>query len=381
MGSSVVAILIVVVLVAFVLALVFINISLRKKIQRAKSIYSEFSNLSIIQDFINIAGSNKTVDNKIKAINDVIIEKYDAKYSTIVIFDGTDYIIKATNVDQKHWDTLSSLHELDIFKDSISSTNPKYITVNNEKERLPYQKQEFGRAKSAIFFPMYIDNIYIGYWLLESRMPHDFDNLDITIYETAKENIVSVLKAVNYQRTLESLVRKDLFSGLSSAEYLYGDGKHIIDEYDNSAVCMFRISNIEEINKISRDLGNRVISRISNHINKSISSSYIFVRYMGPKFVIVFCGVDTESASDFINELKNSTEQLKISFKEEKFTTKELENVNRKNKKEKNIEVSPLLNFVVSTYYKGTGIETVLKKLENHIDEMNLSKASEINNI
>ena len=48
---------------------------------------------------------------------------------------------------------------------------------------MPYQKQEFGRAKSAIFFPLYIDNVYIGYWLIESGTPHDFDNIDTTIFE------------------------------------------------------------------------------------------------------------------------------------------------------------------------------------------------------
>ena len=225
------------------------------------------------------------VDNKIKEINNVIIEKYEVKYSTIVLFNGANYVIRATNVDQKHWDTLSSLHELDI----------------------------------------YIDNVYIGYWLIESGIPHDFDNIDITVFETAKENMISAMKSVNYQKTLESLVRKDLFSGLNSAEYLYGNGKKIIDQYVSSAVCMFKIANIEEINKISRELGNRTITKVSEFIKRSISDNYIFVRYMGPKFVIVFCGVDVSSASNFINELKDSVEKLGVKLEEENFTVEELD--------------------------------------------------------
>ena len=286
--------------------------SIHNKIRDFQNLHQKVTNLNIIQDFINIAGSDMPVDNKIKEINNVIIEKYEVKYSTIVLFDGANYVIRATNVDQKHWDTLSSLHELDIFKDSIETTNPKYITVNNERERLPYQRSEFGRAKSAVFFPLYIDNIYIGYWLIESGIPHYFDNIDITVFETAKENMISAMKSVNYQKTLESLVRKDLFSGLNSAEYLYAKGKKIIDQYVSSAVCMFKIANIEEINKISRELGNRTITKVSDFIKRSISDNYIFVRYMGPKFVIVFCGVDVGSASNFINELKDSVEKLSI---------------------------------------------------------------------
>ena len=125
---------------------------------------------------------------------------------------------------------------------------------------------------------MYIDNIYIGYWLIESGIPHDFDNIDITVFETAKENMISAMKSVNYQKTLESLVRKDLFSGLNSAEYLYAKGKKIIDQYTSSAICMFRITNIEDVNRISRELGNKVITEVSKYIKQNISDNYIFVR-------------------------------------------------------------------------------------------------------
>ena len=378
-----VMVLLVIFLVLVVAILTIYNMSINKKIQEFKNLSQKVTNLNIVQDFINIAGNDLPVDEKIKEINNVIIEKYETKYSTIIIFDGTDYIIKATNVDEKHWSALSNLQDLEVFKDSILTTNPKYITVNNEKEKLPYQQQEFGRAKSAIFFPLYIDNVYIGYWLIESGIPHEFDNIDITVYDAAKDNIVAVLKTVNYQKTLENIVRKDLFSGLYSAEYLYGEGKKIIDKQAQSAICMFRISNLEEINDISRQLGNRVITKVSEHIQNNIADSYIFVRYMGPKFVIAFCGVNTESAVDFVNELKKSTEELKIKLEDENFTTEELGETEKKKSTKKNkkkIEVSPTLNFVISTYYKGTGIEVVLQKLENYIDDASLS-TSDINNI
>ena len=377
---------IIIILVLVIAILTVYNMSIHKKIQDFQILHQKVTNLNIIQDFVDIAGNDMNVDEKIRAINDVIIEKYEVKYSTIVVFEGANYIIKASNVDEKHWDSISKLHELDIFKDSISTTNPKYLTVNNERERLPYQQQEFGRAKSAIFFPLYIDNVYIGYWLIESGTPHDFDNIDITIFEKAKENMINVMKAVNYQQTLESIVRKDLFTGLNSAEYLYGEGKKIIDRYTSSAVCMFRIANIEEINKVSRELGNKVITKVSEHIKNNMSDIYIFVRYMGPKFAIVFCGVNSDNASDFINEIKESTEKLQISLSDNNFTEQNLEEnsnkktKNRTKKKKEDIVVSPVLNFVVSTYYKGTGIEIVLKSLEKYLDdaESNTSQISSI---
>lgn len=379
-------IVIVIILVLLISFLIIYNLSLHKRIQAFKLQGNRINNLNVLQDFMNIVGSELSVDKKIKAINDVIIEKYQIKYSTIVVFDGTDYVIKTSNVSKDHWDTLRKLHEVDIFKDSITSASAKYITVNNDNEKLPYQEREFDRAKSALFFPLYIDNVYLGYWIIESGVPHDFDNIDTVILETVKENIISVLKTMDYQKILENIVRKDLFTGLNSAEYLYGEGKKIIDQYTLSSICMFRISNIENINRISRELGNKVITEVSKNIQKNISDLYIFVRYMGPKFVIVFSGAEQSGVIDFINEIKKSTEDLKISLKEQnddisELTLDDIHNKKTKKKKRKeDIEVSPSLNFVVATYYKGTGIEEVLKKMEKYLDEAS-KEESQINNI
>ena len=103
--------------------------------------------LKVLQDFLSAIGETSSVDEKIRKINDILIEKYEIKYSTIVVFDGAEYQIKASNVEQKHWETLKKLQEVPIFKDSVATATPKYVTVNNENEKLPYQEMEFGREK------------------------------------------------------------------------------------------------------------------------------------------------------------------------------------------------------------------------------------------
>ena len=369
-----------VVLVIIVIILVIYNIKISQKIQKFKNINQKITNLQVVQDFMNTIGEASSVDEKIKKINHILIEKYDIKYSTIVVFNGAEYEIKASNVDQRHWESLKSLQDVDMFKDSIETATPKYVTVNNENERLPYQKMEFGRAKSAIFFPLYIDNVYIGYWILESGTPHDFDNIDITVLEVIKDNIVSVLKTVVHQKTLESIVRTDLFTGLYSEEYLYGEGKKIIDQYTISTICMFKITNIEEINKnYCRELGNEVIKEISGYVQNSISEDYVFVRYMGPKFVIAFSGVDIEGVAAFVNDIKEHIEQMRISLPEDSDTyTSELpDNRNRELSEQ---TVTPIINVALSSYYKGTGLEEVLKKLEEYLDNADKSE-SDITNI
>ena len=371
---------VVVILFFIVIGLIVYNITIHKKIQKFKDMNQRITNLYVVQDFMNAIGETSSVDQKIKKINDILIERYEIKYSTIVVFNGAEYQVKASNVDKKHWDALKSLQNIDMFKDSIETATPKYVTVNNESERLPYQEMEFGRAKSAIFFPLYIDNVYIGYWIIESGTPHDFDNVDTTVLEVIKENIVSVLKTVVHQKTLESIVRKDLFTGLYSEEYLYGEGKKIIDQYTTSTICMFKIINIQEINKkYCRELGNKVITEISRYVKESLAKEYVFVRYMGPKFVIAFSGVEANSVADFLNEMKEKIESMTISLTEEEI---EEYNLDRNNKKSKNNEevAIPKLNIVISSYYKGTGLEEVLQKLEQYLDTAPISE-SDITNI
>ncbi len=366
-------------LVVIVIGLIIYNVSIHKKIQKFRNINQRITNLSVVQDFMNAIGETSTVDEKINKINEILIERYEIKYSTIVVFDGAEYQIKASNVDKRHWNALKSLQDVEMFKDSIQSATPKYVTVNNEGEKLPYQQMEFGRAKSAIFFPLYIDNVYIGYWIMESGTPHDFDNVDTTVLEVIKENIVSVLKTVVHQKTLESIVHKDLFTGLYSEEYLYGEGKKKIDQYTTSTICMFKIINIQEINKkYCRELGNKLITQISKYVENSISNQYVFIRYMGPKFVIAFSGVDTNGVADFLNEIKDKIESMQIQLTQEEITEAKLE-VTKSSKQYNEIAV-PKLNFVISSYYKGTALEEVLKKLEEYLDTTDANE-SDITNI
>lgn len=360
MSAGLIAVIIVLVIV--VVTLIMYNLSIYRKVKKLTNTNEKIANLRVLQDFMDTIGKNESAENKIKIINDILIEKYNIKYSTIVVFNGAEYILKASNVDQRFWDTMTNLHTNELFKDSISNAIPKYITVNNSNEKLSYQPVDMTRAKSAMFFPLYIDNIYIGYWIIESDVAHAFDSMDTGILEIVRENIISVLKSISYQNTIENIYRVDKFTGLNSAEYLYGKGKRNIDKYAKSTICMFSITNIEEINEnIGRKIGTQMIVQVANEVKSNISSEYVFVRYMGPKFVIAFSGIEVEETVEFVAKIKQKIENIELV-------------VNSK----KGIKISPITNFILGRYYKGTGVEEVTKKLEEYIDNCDKSE-SEIN--
>lgn len=356
---------VIVVLVIVVISLIIYNLSIYKKVKGLSNTNEKIANLRVLQDFMDTIGKDASAEDKIKIINDILIEKYDIKYSTIVVFNGAEYILKASNVDQRLWDVMKNLHTDPLFRDSIINATSKYITIDNPNDKLTYQKKDMSRAKSAIFFPLYIDNIYIGYWIIESDKLHAFDNMDTGILEVIKENIISVLKTISYQNTIENIYREDKYTGLNSAEYMYGKGKRTIDKYAKSTICMFSINNIESINeKYGRKRGTDVIVKVANLVKSNISSEYIFVRYMGPKFAIAFSGAEIEETIDFVAKIKQQVENMVV--------------ITAKKKNKETIEVKPIMNFVLGAYYKGTGIEEVTKKLEEYLDNAN-EEESEIN--
>ena len=348
-------IIIVLLLVIIIIGLMFYNMSIHKKIESFKNINQQITSLNVLQDFMDTISETSSVDDKLKKINDILIEKYEIKYSTIVVYDGAEFVIRASNVAEKHWDTLRNLQSEQVFRDSLETGIPKYITVEKEGERLPYQKMEFGRAKSAMFFPIYIDNVYIGYWIIEGSTPHEFDNIDTTILEVVKNNIVAVLKTVENQSTIEKIVKDDKYSELKTAEYLYTEGKKIIDKYSTSTVCLFKIINLVQVNEeVSRKTGDNLINVVCKTIKQDLSPEYLFVRYMGPKFAIVFSGVDAQAVEEFMKTVKEKIEAIKIQPAEDY--------------KGEDVEVSPKINIAIAKYYKGTALVGVTKKLEEYLD-------------
>ena len=101
--------LIAVILIIVIIVLIFYIMHMKKMLDMHKNLNEKVNNLSVLQNFMDVAGEEETVEAKIKKINEIIIEKYEIKYSTIVVFNGAEYEIKASNVEEKHWDTLKNL--------------------------------------------------------------------------------------------------------------------------------------------------------------------------------------------------------------------------------------------------------------------------------
>ena len=103
-----------------------------------------------------VVGTEKMKDRLVQA-KDKTKETYQEETSD----NGTEYAIKASNVKEQHWEALRNLHNQEIFKDSITTATPKYVTVNGENDRLPYQTMEILEEQNQQCSFHYILIIYI----------------------------------------------------------------------------------------------------------------------------------------------------------------------------------------------------------------------------
>ena len=81
---------IVVLLVMIIVFLMIYNMSVHKKIDTFSNLNQKIVSLNVLQEFMDTISEEKSADDKIRKINEILIEKYDIKYSTIVVYDGAN---------------------------------------------------------------------------------------------------------------------------------------------------------------------------------------------------------------------------------------------------------------------------------------------------
>lgn len=304
--------------VTIIIFLLGYNVHTNRNLEQAKKSKKSFSRILALRDIMNISASSKSSKEKMEELNKVLIEKMDIDYSTIVYYNGLEYITKVTNISDIEIPNMEKdilyIQNLNIFKEAIDKREFKYITVDKQEEELPYLENRKNIIKSVIFYPMTSKGKYIGYWLIESKKVKAFENVDIQILENLKQAIRNTIEVLSYEEAIETMVRDDKFSELKTKEYLQTEGKMLLEQYNKPQIVMFRIDNLEEVNEeFSRNAGNVLITEVTKKIHSITRGDNIFVRYMGPKFIIILDDKKNieENNTDDIIQKNNYMEVLK----------------------------------------------------------------------
>lgn len=314
-----------------VLALVIYMIYTKKKIRDVMASKKKVEKLYILKKLVKISSETTSTNEKIQKLNDTIIEELKLISSSIIYFDGIEFSLRASNLEEAKAEKLLDITKNDEIEDAIDKNNAIHTNYNN--------------MQNILFCPLYYENIFVGYWIAEEREEYSISE---DMIEVLRKAIREMISSLSYETSLEQMTKTDYYSNLKTNEYMLTEGRRILDNYDNSEIAMLKIQNLVEINEeISREAGNKTIIMVTEEITKILEEEKIdtiIVRYMGPKFVIAFPGVTKDKLEE-----KNIISKLK-------------ENIFK-------LENNPKVHIVTMTYTKGSEIGIIENRLEKIVDK------------
>ncbi len=292
--------------------LIVIVYILLKQVDVLSNMKKNYSTIIVIQKIMEILGEKIPSSKKIEEINDVFLDNYNIMYSTIVSYSQGEHIVKASNVDPSYRSIFEYLIEEPMFKHNVQTHVPKYVTTDSGVP-LKYSSASERDIKSVLFLPLYIDEMYAGYWLLEDTRLNAFDELEMVQLSILKDNLGLIIENSNYQAAIENMAISDRLTGLYNRNYLYSTGKNVIDSYQVSTVVICDIDFFKKVNdSYGHDIGDKVLVTIADVSRELLDSEDVFVRFGGEEFVMLLPGKGIPESKPVIDRIKDSIENTKI---------------------------------------------------------------------
>lgn len=287
------------ILVIFLLAIITVLIIILyiklTQIKYYKAVAGNMAAMTVMQRMFEIMASSIPAKNKIEELNNIIIDVFDSKYSTISIFDGTEYEVKASNVENTYIDSIVNIAEDNDFKGNAKNNVSKYLVAAGPRV-LGYKSAAERKIKSAMFSPIYYNGTYLGFWLMEDNAEDAYEAVSKDELAKLKDNIGVFIENVIDQENLENAYNTDKQTGFYNNIYLYSNVRHQTSLSDNSALVLISFSGLPSINEESgRNVGDSLLLKATRLLKETISSENIFIRYTGSRFVVVCPGVSVET--------------------------------------------------------------------------------------
>ncbi len=257
----------------------------------------------IVQEMLNTMSLDIKATDKIENLNKVFIDKLDIKYSTICLYDGYNYEVKASNVEKEYATAIADIVNDKSFKSNISKKNAKYIEAEKGKTLL-YKSAMERKIKNALLIPICFEENYLGFVLFEDVHENNLGDISDTILIDLKNNIANFIENVEFQNTLETANIIDSQTNFYNTVYLYSNARKFLATYNNSAMVTIKFTNLPDINdNYGRNIGNLLLVKFANATKEVLGNDNIYVRYSGLRFIIFIKNKTAESVQAQIEVL------------------------------------------------------------------------------
>lgn len=341
---------VIVILVILLIFFIIKNMISQKKLDYYKMVSSNISTMAVIQKMFEILGSNILANKKIEELNKIILETYSPRYSTISIFDGNGYEAKATNVEEEYVECIVNVADDNDFKANVTKNISKYITTTVDKT-LSYKSASERKIRSAMFCPIYFNNTYLGFWLIEDEADNAFDGISKDEIAKIKNNLGIFIDNVQFQDTIEIADSKDKQTGFYNSLYLYSNVRNELSKYDTSVITAISVDNIPEINEnYGRNVGNEILLKVVDIMKEFLKDEQILIRYSGVKILVVNPNSTIQENQDLIERMLSRLKTISI--------IKDGQNI------------SPNVKIIMHSFRKQNNIEKEIQKMTRAINGM-----------
>lgn len=300
MGFLVIFLLIV---ITVLIILLYIRLS---EVKYYKAVAGNIAAMTVMQRMFEIMASNIPAKNKIEELNNIIIDVFNSKYSTISIFDGNEYEVKATNVENIYVESIGAIAEEKDFKENAKNNVSKYLVAAGPRI-LGYKSAVERKIKSAMFSPIYYNGTYLGFWLMEDDVEDAYESVSKDELAKLKDNIGVFIENVKDQENLENAYNTDRQTGFYNNIYLYSNVRHQTSLMENSALILISFSGLSNINELNgRDVGDSLLLKATRLLKETIPPENIFIRHTGSRFVVVCPGASVETVHGTIERYLNN---------------------------------------------------------------------------
>ncbi|GAB6168136.1 sensor domain-containing diguanylate cyclase [Clostridium carnis] len=242
------------------------------------------SNVILISNYVN---SNLSSSNIIPMINDMIIGILGVTQSTIYLFEGSKFVIKATNGSR----------ESIVLTDQCKKYINKHKTfIINSKEPIVKSDDSYKEIHSRMGVPIKVRDRFIGYIIADHTLYNFLTEFhEIFLNSIASQIAIAIENSILY-RKIEKAARRDALIGIYNRKTFFEVAEKRIMEKANEkyALVMIDLDNFKETNDTyGHQFGDLALKNTANLIRSMLKSKDIIARYGGEEFILYINNVES----------------------------------------------------------------------------------------
>lgn len=326
---AIISLIVVVILLLFIILLMSRLKSLLEVEKNYALMTKNYATVTILQEIMVILGNKIPATRKLERINDILINRFDIAYSTIVEAGENGNVIKASNIPDNLYSLVLNLDKEKMFADAMQQNVPKYITA---LKVLEYPSSDRRDICSALMFPLYREDEYRGFWLLEDIRSNAFDNVAKVQLSIIKDNITLVIQNNDYAVTLENktaelevankkleeMANRDGLTGAFNKEFMHKKLNAVFNgNRRQNSIAIMDIDYFKNYNDKNGHMeGDNLLKMLSQLITDSLRDEDMLFRFGGEEFVILFSETAKQDAVMVAQRIRQRVADFVFPFEE-----------------------------------------------------------------